>query len=491
MGIQKPVSKPDPGHPPFRPDPSRVSSDQQPGVKSSVVPKGSQRQSSSCSAPPGFPEPSEEQSGKTSSKTSGPTNLEKVELREKPYCWIAAWVHRLDPKGYVEEIHSLQHFHRNSKSFALKIIMIANWGCKCFNVRLQFPMPTFPHYLFNDFAGSRQGGGQVPTKPDYLFKSRGDVRGKCSEAWIWMAAILQYWIDEASIANGELFGGRTCPVSALTEYVMNTINPVLPPGYKVTWDHVIACTQWMKKRLFNSTSEEERRMHRQPIPVAGISSDLEVIMERCYNEHVMDTATQQKKKELQEKPGPKSALSSKPSGVKGRGRGETIKLHLQKKALGQDWTHVPPTDDGPDIRKHYETPQCQESVGAGQAGHSLLTEELLALGEDITTVLDKYDTQEDPELIQAISSILPCTDRVDVEMEDVNVTTVFKPEVSRLGYDVYLVRRSDNTAPGSISPVMAQESQMLDEDLTQTKAPGMGRPGTEENPDPPITKKKK
>ena len=37
-------------------------------------------------------------------------------------------------------------------------------------------------------------------------------------------------------------------------------------------------------------------MHRQPIPVMGISSDLEVAMEKCYNEHIMDTAAQGEEK---------------------------------------------------------------------------------------------------------------------------------------------------------------------------------------------------
>ena len=146
------------------------------------------------------------------------------------------------------------------------------------------------------------------------------------------------------------------PVSALAEYIMNAVNPVLPPGYKVTWDHVITHTRWMKKQLFNFTSEEERKMHCQAIPVAGISSDPEVAMEMCYNQHIMDTATQQKKKEQQEKPGQKAAPSSKPTGIKNMGRRETIKLHLRKKAPGQDWTHVTPKDDGPNVRKCYETP---------------------------------------------------------------------------------------------------------------------------------------
>ena len=145
------------------------------------------------------------------------------------------------------------------------------------------------------------------------------------------------------------------PVSTLVEYVMNVVNPVLPPGYKLTWDHVINYTLWMKKRLFNFTTEEEQKMQHQAIPVAGILSDLEVAMEMCYNQHIMDMAAQQKKKE-QEKLGQKTTPSSKLIRIKSMGHGEIIKLHLRKKVLGQDWTHITPKDNGSDIRKHYETP---------------------------------------------------------------------------------------------------------------------------------------
>ena len=196
---------------------------------------------------------------------------------------------------------------------------------------------------------------------------------------------------------------------------------------------------------------------------------------------------------LQEKSGKKPSLSSKPPGLKNMGCGETIKIHLKKMAPGQDWTHVPPKDKGPDIGKCYEPPQHQDGMGvsqaggsqmgASQAGHSPLTDELLAPGEDVTNVLNyQYDMQEDPEIAQAIVHIPPCSDAMDVEMEDINTPLGFEPEVGRSGYDVNLVRHSDNTAPGSISPVMARENQMLDEESTQMKAPGMGRPGTEENP---------
>ena len=109
-----------------------------------VVSKASQKQSSTRGAPTSFQ--SEGQNGRTSKK--------KVELRDKPYDWIMAQIHRLDPKSYLEEIHSFRHFHRNGKSFTLEIIATTDWGRKCFDVGLQFPLPMFPHYLFNKFARS-------------------------------------------------------------------------------------------------------------------------------------------------------------------------------------------------------------------------------------------------------------------------------------------------------------------------------------------------
>ena len=74
-------------------------------------------------------------------------------------------------------------------------------------------------------------------------------------------------------------------------------------------------------------------------------------------------------------------------------------------------------------------------------------------------------------------------------MED--ATLVFEPKVSHSGYNVNLVRHSGDTAPGSTSPVTAQENQLLDEDAGLTRAPGTGRPGTEENPVDPSPRRKK
>ena len=64
----------------------------------------------------------------------------------------------------------------------------------------------------------------------------------------------------------------------------------------------------------------------------------------------------------------------------------------------------------------------------------------------------------------------------------------FEPKVGHMGYDPNLVWASEDTGLGSVSPVTAREDRMLDKE-PQTKAPGMGRPGPDENPSRPITKK--
>ena len=128
-------------------------------MKLAVVPKGSQ--SGSCSTTTGSKGQSGRQSGRTSSGTSRLNSskllgdLEKKELKEKSYDWITSHMNHLDPKGYVEEINSFWHFGENTKSFALEIIAIIDWGWKYVDAGFHYPIPIFPHYLFNQFAGSR------------------------------------------------------------------------------------------------------------------------------------------------------------------------------------------------------------------------------------------------------------------------------------------------------------------------------------------------
>ena len=146
-------------------------------------------------------------------------------------------------------------------------------------------------------------------------------------------------------------------------------------------------------------------------------------------------------------------------------------------------------DLGPDVGRLYQTPKetakPQENVGTVQPGHSPLTSELLALGEELIRELDYEDVEEtdpgpDPEIAQAVAHIPKADAWADVEMQESNSPLGFEPEVSRSRYDVNLVR-TDPTGLGSASPVMAGEDKMLDEEV-HSKAPGASRPGNDENP---------
>ena len=199
MGILKPVSKPDSRPPSFKPDVSGASGDQPPRMKSTVA-KGSQK-------------------GR-SSRTSSNIQLgdpEKRELRDKPHRWIESRVKRLDQGGYMEEINSMHYFGINAGCFALQIVAIADWGRKFMDVGFHYPMLMFPQFLFSPLPDLHQGRAQVPVKPSQLNIPRGDVHNKSREAWKWMVALLQFWGDEASSADGIIYGGRERPVSTLAE----------------------------------------------------------------------------------------------------------------------------------------------------------------------------------------------------------------------------------------------------------------------------------
>ena len=214
-------------------------------------------------------------------------NLEKREIKDKPHRWIEARVRCLDPAGYMEEINSLHCFRRNAGCFALQIVAITDWGQKYMDMGFKYPIPAFPQFLFTPVTNSHQGGAQVPVKPSQLHTPGGDVCQRSREAWKWMVAVLQFWGDEASTTDGIVYRRHECPVSALAEYVLNTINLGLDPGFKITWDDVVTRTLWMAKWLHGMTAAQEMMVKCQALPVQGESSELEVVLEKRYSEQLL------------------------------------------------------------------------------------------------------------------------------------------------------------------------------------------------------------
>ena len=193
-GIQKPVSKPD-SHPPS--SKLNVSGT---SVRSTVA-KESQKHGSGSRT-------------RTDLSRTPNTQLgdpEKREIKDKPHRWIEARVRHLDPAGYMEEINSLHYFGRNAGCFALQIVAITDWGRKYMDVGFKYPIPTFPQFLFTPVPDSHQGRSQVPIKQSQVHTPRGDMCQRSREAWKWMVAVLQFWGDEASTADGIVYGDVNTP----------------------------------------------------------------------------------------------------------------------------------------------------------------------------------------------------------------------------------------------------------------------------------------
>ena len=238
-GIGKPVPKPDSKHPSFKADPSGVD-EPQPRMKLTVTkPK----------------QPSETQEKDSGQKKE---EAEKKVLQDKPHHWIEARVKRLDPSGYPDEVKSLRYFERNARDFAMGIVAIVDWGQRYLDKGLRYPIPTIPPYLYTPLPESHQSGAQVPVRPSQLANPGGDVCQCSRESWKWLVTVLQFWTDEATVADGTVYGGRVRPASTLVEYVMDTVNPGLEPGSKVSWEDVIIRTPWMSKRLHGMTTGQEQ-----------------------------------------------------------------------------------------------------------------------------------------------------------------------------------------------------------------------------------------
>ena len=332
----------------------------------------------------------------------------------------------------MEEINSLRYFGRNAGCFALQIVAIANCGRKYLDTGFKYPIPMFPPFLFTPLPESHQGGAQVPIKLSQVNAPRGDMHLRSREAWKWMVAVLQFWGDEASSADGIVYGGCERPLSALAEYVLNTINPGLEPGSKITWDDVVIRTPWMTKRLHGMTAAQEMTVRCQALPVRGESSELEVILEKRYSEQLLHSKGRGKLVvENPTAPGHKSITSS---GLTKVGRGDTLKLHLKRTAWGEGWS-VEMRDLGPSIGHpspaNQEAGKRQGSERMVWPGRSPLTSELLAPDEELTEVLDYEDVEEneasmpDPEIAQAVAHIPEADAFTDVEIAGVASTPGF------------------------------------------------------------------
>ena len=404
--IEKPARKLS-QHPSFKPDHGGATkSPPDPKVKSAVVAKGASKAAGSSGhrsqTPSRSPQKKGRRQGSSGFKLKGRELTEKEMVRDQAHDWIARRKDRLDPEGYAEEANSLKIFGHNKVLYGLEMVAIIDWARKYLDLGMYHPLPILPVYLFSSFVASRQTANRPLVKDESIYSTTDDLRVRFRRGWALTAAVLQFWTDEQSILDGFLNGGRVRPTSALARYVMDRINPAVPPDLMVTWELVVKLTPWVRKRQ-NSTEEECHAILRQPIPVPGEASELELATEAYYKSQVTEQFVASV-----EASGQKSA-PSETTPQKPKGRGAILKAHVDKMDMGEGWRRLPGKQSGPDVPQQYEvrrrlTDEDSTFLDSGTANtgndpdRSPLTQELDPQSE-VTKLLDFDDAiDQDPEV---------------------------------------------------------------------------------------------
>ena len=167
------------------------------------------------------------------------------------------------------------------------MVAIIDWARKYLDLGMVHPLPILPVYLFSSFVASRQTANSPLVKDESIYSTTDNIRERFRRGWVLTAAVLQFCTDEQSILNGFLNGGRVRPTSALARYVMDQLNLAVPEDLRITWSLVVERTPWVRKRL-NCTEDESCAILRQPIPVPGEASELELATEVYYKEQVVE-----------------------------------------------------------------------------------------------------------------------------------------------------------------------------------------------------------
>ena len=291
--IERPARKTS-QHPSFKPDHGGTSkSPPEPKIKSAVIAKGASKATgtSGCrSRTPARSPQKDRRQGPPGFKSKDREQAEKEFVRDQAHHWVANRANRLDPEGYIEETKSLKFFGHHQVLYGLEMVAIIDWAREYLDLGMVHPLPILPLYLFSSFVASRQTANSPMTKDKSIYSPTDDIRERFKRGWILTAAVLQFWTDEQSILDGVLNGGRVRPTSALAQYVMNKLNPVVPEDLMITWDQVVERTPWVGKCL-SCSEDESRAILRQPLPVPGEASELELATEASYRRQVVERFT--------------------------------------------------------------------------------------------------------------------------------------------------------------------------------------------------------
>ena len=88
------------------------------------------------------------------------------------------------------------------------------------------------------------------------------------------------------------------------------------------------------------TDGQEKTVQCQALPEPGVSSELEVALERRFSEHILNSSIGRGKVPIGKPSTPSTKPVSSPPGLTKSGWGDVLKLCLKKATQGEGWTHM-------------------------------------------------------------------------------------------------------------------------------------------------------
>ena len=105
---------------------------------------------------------------------------------------------------------------------------------------------------------------------------------------MYLCALLQFWIDEATAESGEImYGGWCWPANPMIAQIRVMLNPSFGEHFQITWASIAASTSWTQARLYFGPPERER-FRSEPGPTPDMQNPLETAVELRWETYLRE-----------------------------------------------------------------------------------------------------------------------------------------------------------------------------------------------------------
>ena len=160
----------------------------------------------------------------------------------------------------------------------IEVLTLIDWATEYMKLS-NSPIPDIPGFIQSPFiAGGAPARNPLPMDPGLSFQQDLDLCTKAQLTWTYLCALLQSWTDEATVAEGGLYGSKRRPTNPLIGRVWAVINPFAGKTFEVSWESIEASTSWTRARWYFG-SPEKARFESEAAPTSDTRNHLENTME--------------------------------------------------------------------------------------------------------------------------------------------------------------------------------------------------------------------